>query len=69
MLIGGLEVNLRFEILSADVATILGMPFLEVCNPQINWKRKTVKIKHRGKLVNIPTLNDNCVSTHQPVST
>jgi hypothetical protein len=41
------------------------MPFLEVTNPQINWKRKTIKIKYKGKLVDIPTLAENVVSTLQ----
>ena len=31
--LGELYVELRFEILDAEVATILGMPFLESANP------------------------------------
>ncbi len=54
--LNSLIIELRFELLNAEVTTILGMPFLEAANPQINWKAKSVKIKHRGKLINIPTL-------------
>ncbi len=53
--LGELSTSLRFEILSEDIAIILGMPFLEVANPQINWKQKSIKIKHKGRLINIPT--------------
>jgi hypothetical protein len=56
-------VHLRFEILDADVATILGMPFLETCNPIINWKRKTIAIKHKNRVINIPTLSNAKVLT------
>ena len=46
-----------FDLLGdADVACILGMPFLEICNPQINWKQKTIRIKHKGRLIIIPTV-------------
>jgi predicted aspartyl protease len=31
--LGPLSVSLRFELLEANIATILGMPFLETCNP------------------------------------
>ena len=57
---------MRFEILDADVATIFGMPFLELANPQINWQTKTIKIKHKGRLIEIPTLLDARASTFQP---
>jgi hypothetical protein len=60
-----LFVSLRFEVLDEQVATILGMPFLEIANPHINWKRKTIKIKYRGKLMEIPTLNEPVVLTNQ----
>ncbi len=53
--LGELSTQLRFEILTEDVAVILGIPFLEVANPQINWKQKTIKIKHRGHLISLPT--------------
>jgi hypothetical protein len=36
--IGDLMVQQRFEVLDAEVATILGMPFLRTCNPIINWR-------------------------------
>lgn len=56
--LGELWMEMRFEILDAEVATIFGMPFLELANPQINWQTKTLKIKHRGRLIEIPTLSD-----------
>lgn len=31
--LGELWLEMRFEILDADVATIFGMPFLEIANP------------------------------------
>lgn len=45
---------MRFEVLDEKVSVILGMPFLEATNPHINWKRKTLKVKYRGKLFDIP---------------
>jgi hypothetical protein len=55
--LGEVYVNLRFEILNADVAVILGMPFLEACNPTINWKLKTISIKHKNRIFSVPTLS------------
>ena len=46
--LGHLIIQQRFEILDADVSTILSMPFLESANPIINWKKKSVRIKHKG---------------------
>ena len=54
-MLGELITSLRFEILNEDVAIILGMPFLEVANPHINWKTKTIRIKYKGRLVPVPT--------------
>lgn len=62
--LGELYLPLRFEILEADISTILGMPFLEATNPQINWKARTLKIKHKGRLVDIPTLQRSTSPTH-----
>ncbi len=42
-------------MLNEEVATILGMPFLECTNPNINWRRKTMRIKYKGKFVEVPT--------------
>lgn len=55
--LGPLFVNLRFEILEADVSTILGMPFLETCNPKIDWRKRTMQIKYKTRLIDIPTLS------------
>ena len=57
--LGEVSVHLRFEILDADVAIILGMPFLEACNPIINWKLKTMSIKHKNRVISIPTLSNS----------
>ncbi len=46
------------------MATILGMPFLECTNPNINWRRKTMRIKYKGKFVEVPTYKA-AVSTPQ----
>ena len=46
-------------MLNETVNTILGMPFLESTNPIINWKTKLIKIKYKGKLFTIPTVQDS----------
>ncbi len=46
---------MRFEVLEQQVSTIFGMPFLEATNPVINWKKKSIKIKHKGKFYDVPT--------------
>jgi predicted aspartyl protease len=38
--VGTLYLQQRFEIIDGEVATILGMPFLECINPHINWRKK-----------------------------
>lgn len=63
--VGDLYLQQRFEILNEEVATILGMPFLECTNPNINWRRKTLKIKHKGKLVEVPTHTNKHTLTNQ----
>lgn len=45
------------------------MPFLETANPQINWKKKTLKVKYKGRLLEIPTLHEPVALTpQQPAS-
>jgi hypothetical protein len=52
------------------MATILGMPFLESVNPRVNWKKKSVQIKHKGKLHDVTTVPcDLHASTTQRAST
>ena len=50
-------------MLDETVNTILGMPFLEATNPIINWKTKQIKIKYKGKLYTIPTVQESVVAT------
>jgi hypothetical protein len=50
-------------VLDATVNTILGMPFLEGTNPIINWKNKTIRIKYKGKLFAIPTIQEKAEIT------
>lgn len=52
-------------MLNEKVATILGMPFLKCTNPNIDWRRKTFKIKYKGKNVEVPTHSHTSASTLQ----
>ena len=63
--VGSLYLQQRFEVLTEGVATILGMPFLECTNPMINWKRKQMRIKYKGKLVEVPTHNRSALTIQQ----
>ena len=42
---------LSFRIIGMDPEIVLGIPFLERFDPFINWKRKTLRFSHRGRLV------------------
>ena len=42
----GVSSMLKFTVLFCDCPTIIGMPFLQALNPDIDWVNKTVKFKN-----------------------
>ncbi len=45
---------MRFEVLDADVPSILGMTFLSQVNPTIDWKLPRMSVKRGSRTLNIP---------------
>ena len=53
---------MSFRVIDIEPELVLGIPFLRRFDPIINWKRKTLRFFHRGRLVRLQSSSNYLAS-------